>query len=44
MAPVIIGSGIPLFKQQSVEVELALQGVRRFGQFVELHYRQKPAS
>lgn len=41
IAPAIIGSGIPLFKPQSAEVNLELKGVRRFGQFVELHYTNR---
>ncbi len=43
IAPKIIGSGIPLFRRQFVEVGLELKSVRRFGQFVELHYVKKPA-
>ena len=42
LAPVLIGSGIPLFKRRPSEVGLVLGGVRRFGQFVELHYMKKP--
>lgn len=41
IAPTIIGKGIPLFKRIDVEVELELKNVRRFNQFVELHYVAK---
>ena len=42
VAPVIIGSGIPLFRKQTLNVELELKGMRRSGQFAELHYLRKP--
>ncbi|MDW7663072.1 MAG: dihydrofolate reductase, partial [Bacillota bacterium] len=38
IAPTIIGTGIPLFKKQNIELELELKSVRRFNQFAELHY------
>ena len=38
VAPTLIGSGIPLFKQINFEFELKLKGIRRFNQFAELHY------
>ncbi|MDF2587790.1 MAG: dihydrofolate reductase [Anaerocolumna sp.] len=38
IAPTLIGSGIPLFKEFDTEIELELIGLRRFNQFVELHY------
>ncbi|MCP8967876.1 dihydrofolate reductase family protein [Ectobacillus ponti] len=41
VAPVLLGKGIPLFQQMDVQTELLLQGTRRFGQFVELHYTRK---
>jgi len=41
IAPVIIGNGIPLFNKQDTEIELELKSVRRFNQFVELHYIKK---
>lgn len=41
IAPQIIGSGIPLFKKSDVELDLQLKSVRRFNQFVELHYVRK---
>jgi len=44
IAPAIIGTGIPLFKRQLADVGLVLESVRRFGQFVELHYIRKPMS
>jgi len=41
VAPIMIGKGIPLFKEIDVEIELELLNVRRFNQFVELHYKAK---
>jgi dihydrofolate reductase len=41
IAPTIIGSGIPLFKEIVFETELNLIGMRRFNQFVELRYELK---
>ncbi|MCD4714815.1 MAG: dihydrofolate reductase family protein [Clostridiales bacterium] len=41
IAPTIIGTGIPLFKKQNIELELELKSVRRFNQFAELHYVKK---
>lgn len=38
IAPTIIGTGIPLFAKQNLEMDLELQSVRRFNQFAELHY------
>jgi dihydrofolate reductase len=38
IAPVIIGSGIPLFKEGDYQLDLRLQGTRTFNQFVELQY------
>lgn len=38
VAPTILGTGIPLFKESDNQVELLLKGVRTFNQFVELHY------
>ncbi len=37
-APVLIGNGIPLFKEHDFNLELSLKGVQQFNQFVELHY------
>jgi dihydrofolate reductase len=39
VAPVIIGSGIPLFKEGDYYLNLQLKGTRTFNQFVELHYK-----
>lgn len=41
VAPVLIGKGIPLFKEDDLELKLSLKGIRRFNQFVELHYEVK---
>ena len=38
IAPILIGHGIPLFNKNDFELELKLKGMRRFNQFVELHY------
>lgn len=38
VAPTIIGGGISLFKEIDFQMELKLVNVRRFNQFVELHY------
>lgn len=38
VAPTILGTGIPLFKESDYQVELLLKGVKTFNQFVELHY------
>lgn len=38
VAPVLLGSGIPLFKENSFQTLLRLNGINRFNQFVELHY------
>jgi dihydrofolate reductase len=41
ISPTLIGRGIPLFKKNDFELELKLKGMRRFNQFVELHYVAK---
>lgn len=41
VAPVILGSGTPLFGKGGVESRLALKRVRQFNQFVELSYEVK---
>lgn len=41
VAPILIGKGIPLFKRIDIEVDLELKSIRRFNQFVELHYKAK---
>ncbi|KAA0964892.1 dihydrofolate reductase [Sporosarcina sp. ANT_H38] len=38
VAPTLIGNGIPLFKEGDFNLELSLKGIKRFNQFVELHY------
>ena len=38
VSPVLIGKGIPLFKEVDFETELTLKSIRRFNQFAELHY------
>ncbi|MFQ3545070.1 dihydrofolate reductase family protein [Halobacillus rhizosphaerae] len=38
VAPVLLGSGVPLFKERGNSLDLHLKGTRRFNQFVELHY------
>jgi dihydrofolate reductase len=41
IAPTLIGHGKPLFKKNDFELELKLKSMRRFNQFVELHYEIK---
>ncbi|MBO0995999.1 dihydrofolate reductase family protein [Bacillus sp. SD088] len=41
VAPTLIGSGIPLFKNGDYHLELSLKKTRKFNQFVELHYTVK---
>ena len=38
IAPVLLGSGIPLFKQNNFQTLLRLNSINRFNQFVELRY------
>ncbi|RIW28954.1 dihydrofolate reductase [Bacillus salacetis] len=38
VAPVVLGNGIPLFKEGDYQLDLRLKGTRTFNQFVELHY------
>ena len=38
IAPVLIGTGIPLFKDNNFQTSLILRGINRYKQFVELHY------
>lgn len=38
IAPIVIGSGIPLFNFNNLEVKLDLKDVTRFGQFAQMHY------
>ncbi|WP_028274725.1 dihydrofolate reductase family protein [Atopococcus tabaci] len=41
VAPVLLGKGIPLFKEGEYETELVLKRVRNFNQFAELKYELK---
>ncbi|WP_366248449.1 dihydrofolate reductase family protein [Terribacillus aidingensis] len=41
IAPVVIGNGIPLFKEGHNQIEFTLKRTRTFNQFVELHYEVK---
>ena len=38
IAPVLLGKGIPLFRDNSFQTPLSLKSVNRSNQFVELHY------
>lgn len=38
VAPVLLGGGIPLFREGDYTQNLFLKSVRQFNQFVELHY------
>lgn len=38
IAPVLLGKGIPLFKNNSFQTPLLLKSINRFNQFVEVHY------
>ncbi|MBO1582226.1 dihydrofolate reductase family protein [Bacillus sp. XF8] len=41
VSPHILGSGIPLFKEKNPQIDLILIDTKRFGQFVQLHYKVK---
>lgn len=41
IAPVIIGTGIPLFKEGDFHLNMSLINSRTFNQFAELHYEVK---
>lgn len=41
VTPHILGSGIPLFKENNPRIDLTLIDTKRFGQFVQLHYKVK---
>lgn len=41
IAPVVIGSGIPLFKKSGLMTEYKLKDVKRYGEFAQLHYISK---
>ena len=38
ITPVLLGKGIPLFRNNSFQTYLSLKSINRFNQFVELHY------
>jgi dihydrofolate reductase len=38
IAPILLGNGIPLFREGDYQLKLSLKGTRRFNQFVELQY------
>ncbi|CAG9623230.1 dihydrofolate reductase family protein [Sutcliffiella rhizosphaerae] len=40
VAPTILGSGIPLFKESEKQIKLELLGIKNYGQFAELRYRK----
>lgn len=41
VTPHILGSGIPLFKENNPQLDLCLVDTKRYGQFVQLHYKVK---
>lgn len=41
VAPVILGDGIPLFREGDRSLNLTLKGTQKFNQFVELYYEVK---
>lgn len=41
IAPVTIGSGIPLFRKSVLTTEYKLKNVKRYGEFAQLHYELK---
>lgn len=41
IAPVTIGSGIPLFQQSFATTQYKLKDVKRYGEFAQLHYELK---
>ncbi|NLI21193.1 MAG: dihydrofolate reductase [Clostridiales bacterium] len=44
VAPILLGDGIPLFGKQDASTELTLDSVRRYNQFVQMHYRTNEPS
>ncbi|AQU78050.1 MULTISPECIES: dihydrofolate reductase family protein [Planococcus] len=40
IAPVLLGKGIPLFKEVNMESSLKLKSVKSYGDFVQLHYKK----
>lgn len=41
VTPHILGAGIPLFKENNPQIDLELVDAKRYGQFVQLHYKVK---
>jgi len=41
VTPHILGSGIPLFKEKNSQIDLILIDTKRYGQFVQMHYKVK---
>ena len=41
IAPILLGKGIPLFKNNDFPTQLSLKSVTKYNQFVELHYEVK---
>ncbi|KPN97500.1 MULTISPECIES: dihydrofolate reductase family protein [Lysinibacillus] len=41
VTPHILGSGIPLFKENNPQIDLILIDTKRYGQFVQMHYKVK---
>lgn len=41
VAPVILGKGIPLFREGDYGLDLLLKDIRRFNHFAQLHYEVK---
>lgn len=39
VTPHILGAGIPMFKEKNPQIDLILLDTRRYGQFVQLHYK-----
>ena len=38
ITPVLLGKGIPLFRNNGFQTHLSLKSIKRFNQFIELHY------
>jgi dihydrofolate reductase len=41
IAPIILGSGIPLFKELHTNINLKLEHVKKYAQFAELRFSKK---
>lgn len=41
VSPHILGLGIPLFKENNPQINLELVDTKRYGQFVQMHYKVK---